>query len=72
MGMLQEPENFGPPMIGTKKKPFPVFGGSGCLLGVESGLTSRFVCARTFLFTNRMILMHWTLVPSEFSLNPMG
>ena len=47
MGMLQEPENFGPPMIGTKKKPFPVFGGSGCLLGVESGLTSRFACART-------------------------
>lgn len=33
-GMLQEPENFGPHIIGTKKKPCPVYGGSGCLLGV--------------------------------------
>jgi len=47
-GMLQEPENFGPPPIGTNKKPCPVNSGSGCLLGVESGgLTSRFMCART-------------------------
>jgi len=47
-GMLHELENFGTPTIGTKKKPFPVFGGSGCFLGVEpGGLSSSFVCART-------------------------
>ena len=72
MGMLQEPENFGPHIIGTKKKLCPVYGGSGCFLCVESGgLTSRFLFTRTCLCTNVMNRMSLTSVPYLFSLDPM-